>query len=310
MRIAVCMTSHNRREKTLAALDSLAKQRVPLNVILVDAGSTDGTAEAVRVNFPDVRVLPAGPELYWSSGTRRAMQEAVSEQVDAVLWLNDDTVLRPGALSAMCMAYDEAVHEDPSRPHVVVGTTASPDTSQVTYGGWATGPWWRPLRLSRVVPGLRTVPCDTFNGNAVLIPADALSRVGLVDDCWVHGGGDIDYGLRLSRSGVGVWVCPDVVGECALNNIQRTWQDASLPLGERLRHMTDVKSLPPTQHYLLCRRWGGPFWPVALVSPYLRLVVSALTQRTPTWRAVRRRLGASRDGWRSPSSPRQKRGSA
>lgn len=310
MKIAVCMTSHNRREQTLAALDSLAKQRVPLDVILVDAGSSDGTAEAVKANFPDVRVVRAGPELYWSGGTRRAMRELATEPVDAVLWLNDDTVLRPGALSAMCMAYDEAVGEDPSRPHVVVGTTVSPGTSQVTYGGWSAGPWWRPLRLSRVVPGPRRVPCDTFNGNVVLISADALSRVGFLDDCWVHGGGDIDYGLRLSHSGVGVWVCPDVVGECAHNDIEGTWQDPSLPLTKRLRHMTAVKALPPKQHYLLCRRWGGPFWPVAFASPYLRLALSAFTQRTPTPRTVRRRLEASRDGCRRSSGPGQKRGSA
>lgn len=310
MRISVCMTSHNRRQQTLVALDSLAHQDVPLDVILVDAGSTDGTVEAVRANFPEVRVVPAGPELYWSGGTRRAMQEAVFGQVDALLWLNDDTVLSPGALSAMSRAYDEAVGEDPSRPHVVVGTTVSPGTSQVTYGGWKAGPWWRPLRLSRVVPGPRRVACNTFNGNVVLIPADALSRVGLLDDCWVHGGGDIDYGLRLSRSGVGIWVCPDVAGECAHNDIEGTWQDPSLPLGERLRHMTAVKTLPPKQHYLLCRRWGGPFWPVAFASPYLRLVVSAFTQRKSTWGAVRRRRGVRRDGCQRPSGPSQKRGSA
>ena len=50
----VLMTSHNRRAKTLACLASLAAQDADLDVrvVLVDAGSQDGTREQVAATFP------------------------------------------------------------------------------------------------------------------------------------------------------------------------------------------------------------------------------------------------------------------
>ena len=59
MRITALLASHNRRPKTLACLSSYFAQEVPddvtLSAVLVDDGSTDGTADAVRERFPAPR---------------------------------------------------------------------------------------------------------------------------------------------------------------------------------------------------------------------------------------------------------------
>ena len=55
-RIAVLMTVHNRREKTLLCLERLFANRMPegysMAVYLTDDGCTDGTAEAVSAQYP------------------------------------------------------------------------------------------------------------------------------------------------------------------------------------------------------------------------------------------------------------------
>ena len=55
---AVIIPVHNRRETTLACLRRLTADGVPAwsRIVVVDDGSTDGTGEAVRVEFPDVEI--------------------------------------------------------------------------------------------------------------------------------------------------------------------------------------------------------------------------------------------------------------
>ena len=61
MRVVASRTSHNRREATLACLQSYFSQRLPpsivLQAVLVDDASTDDTAQAVRRAFPAVAVV-------------------------------------------------------------------------------------------------------------------------------------------------------------------------------------------------------------------------------------------------------------
>ncbi|MBO0513340.1 glycosyltransferase family 2 protein, partial [Streptomyces beijiangensis] len=105
--IAVLMTSHNRREKTLSALTALAGQHSVSAVVrthLVDAGSSDGTAGAVRAAHPGVEVMEVGPDVYWGHGMRLASRNSRmsgAPHFDHQLWLNDDVVLDADALSVL-----------------------------------------------------------------------------------------------------------------------------------------------------------------------------------------------------------------
>ena len=58
MKIAVLLTCHNRREKTLSCLKNLLEQNledIDLSVYLVDDGSSDGTSDAIKEHFPEVQ---------------------------------------------------------------------------------------------------------------------------------------------------------------------------------------------------------------------------------------------------------------
>ena len=67
-RIAVLLTCFNRKEKTLACLDALFKQALPADVdilaYLVDDASTDGTSEAVRQTYPQVKIFSCHGNLF------------------------------------------------------------------------------------------------------------------------------------------------------------------------------------------------------------------------------------------------------
>ena len=60
MKIAILITSYNRRDHTLACLENLGNQKinnnVKLEIYLTDDISTDGTAKAVKQQFPHVQI--------------------------------------------------------------------------------------------------------------------------------------------------------------------------------------------------------------------------------------------------------------
>ncbi len=279
-RVAILMSCHNRREKTLACLKALFAQDlspgVRLQVYLVDDGSHDGTGEAVRAAYPEIRVLRGDGSLFWNGGTRLAFSEALSVGYAYYLWLNDDTVLDPEALDNLLRTYrDLAASHGPYQ--IVVGSTRDPATGVTTYGGVVRPSRWRPLKVRLVEPDEREPKrCDTINGNCVLIPRAVAERVGNLDGAFTHRMADHDYGLRARGLGCSVWIAPGHVGACPRNSPRGTWQDPSLPLLRRLKLVRTPLGLPPREWLVYARRYAGRLWPAYWAFPYLRFLASSI----------------------------------
>lgn len=100
--IAVLLTVHDRKNKTLRCLENLYKQVLPnylrLDIYLTDDGCTDGTPEAIKRQFPKVHIIKGDGNLFWNRGMYRAWEEAAKQDYNFYLWLNDDSYLFDGAL--------------------------------------------------------------------------------------------------------------------------------------------------------------------------------------------------------------------
>ena len=235
-KIAVLMACYNRREKTLAGLDALYRSVLPpltgFDVVLVDDGCTDGTAEAVLARYPAVKVLPSGGGLFWNRSMHLAFGWALTRGYDAFLWLNDDTVLRPDAL-AVLIATSVSLRARLGKAAIVVGTTVDAETGRPTYGGHRRASRINPIPWGLVAPGDEPVECVAMNGNCVLIPREVAMVVGNIDPSFEHAMGDTDYALRARSAGFTVWVAPGVAGTCSHNPVVGTYTDARLPLKAR-----------------------------------------------------------------------------
>jgi GT2 family glycosyltransferase len=282
MKIAVLMTCHNRREKTLACLAALRANALPagcsVEVFLVDDGSTDGTSAAVAARYPDARVLPGDGNLYWNGGMRTAFAAALRGDYDAYLWLNDDTMLYPDALARIVSTARER-RDALGADAVIVGSTCDAATQRLTYGGVVRAARWRPMAFTMVAPADAPVECESMWGNFVLVP-DAIARaVGNLDPDFTHSMGDVDYGLRVRRAGFRIWVMPGFAGTCSMNSPDGTYEDPRVPLGERLRKMMQPKGLPPRSWRVLTRRHAGPLWFLYWWWPYLKVIATSVAPR-------------------------------
>jgi len=313
-RVSVCalLTCFNRRDMTLECLRALGANQglelVDLRAVLVDDGSNDGTAQAVRAEFPWVDVVTSDGNLFWCRGMHLAFETALRTGFDHYLWLNDDTMLWPDALARLlaCEAQlrlqidhtDHTEHiehtEQTDRPVIIVGSTADPVSGVCTYGGHRR-PWrLRPFSVELVEPGADAQRCDTLTGNVVLIPARAAKRVGNLDPRFEHAMGDTDYGLRARGCGVELWVAPRMHGSCADNATAGTYLDSALPLATRWKRMLHRKGLPWRSWLIFTRRHTGVMWPVYFMWPYARLVAASCLA------ASRRRIARPR-----PEAPLQ-----
>ena len=280
-RIAVLMTCHNRRETALVCLGAIQNQisihNVTLDVYLVDAGSTDGTAHAVSKHFPEVTVIQRDDSLFWCGGMRVAFEEAVKEEYNYYLWLNDDTNLLEHAVSTL-LATSAELRAREGHDGIVVGSTRDPHTGRHSYGGSVRTSRYRPIKFKPVIPSTQPQPCDTMNGNCVLLSRQAVSLTGALSAEFTHAMGDTDYGLRAKARGIPIWVAPGYVGVCA-RNPKPLWLNPKVPLRERLKIMKSPKGRPPREWVIFTKRHAGFRWPIHLLGLYMRTIWPRLWMR-------------------------------
>jgi N-acetylglucosaminyl-diphospho-decaprenol L-rhamnosyltransferase len=199
--IDAVVATRDSRELVLECVDRL---RSPLlqRVIVVDNGSTDETAEAVRSRRPDVDVVrldrPAGLSFAYNRGSEAGSAELI-------LFLNDDVLATDEAIAELARVLEERPDAvmvagrlvDPADgriqeeylPHVFPGA--------VTLAGALLG---RPRRRA-ALDGDRVVAVDQPAGACLLVRRGVFEAVGRWDEDYEFWFEDLDLARRLQGAG-------------------------------------------------------------------------------------------------------------
>jgi GT2 family glycosyltransferase len=184
-----------------------------LTTVLVDDGSTDGTADVVGSRHPDCIVLQGDGSLWWAGATNVAVGWVLERAAegDCILTMNNDTVVDPDFVRRMVDAWCE-------RPHSLIGAVVADmaDRSVLDDTGvcirWPTAKYVAPVFNDR---GLARV--DVLSGRGMLVPARAFRECGLFDArALPQYGADYEFSARCARHGFGLFVTRRVVVYSAL----------------------------------------------------------------------------------------------
>jgi GT2 family glycosyltransferase len=279
MKILAIATCHNRKYKTMSALETLYTQSslrdVELDIILVNDGCTDGTVEAVAEKFPEVHIIHGDGNLYWAGGMRAAWDYALSKHMkfDQLLVFNDDVKLNEYALKTLIEDHDLLARKG-TQEIVITGNFMNGAKNRVTYGGWIRSSRWHPLRMSLQSPDLKTgkpTVVVTLNMNLALISRKAIDKYGFLADYFIHRGADFEYGLRVTKAGGVVASSSKVVGICERNSAIGTSSEPLLGRRTRLERLLSPKEEPLLQRFHFYRYHGGTIWPLLWLAPYLKV---------------------------------------
>ena len=103
MRLSIVVVTYNSRADVEGCLASLRDHpaAVATEIVVVDNHSADGTAAAVRERWPAIPVIDLGVNAGFARANNVGFTQTTGE---LVLFLNPDTVMRPGALDRLIQA--------------------------------------------------------------------------------------------------------------------------------------------------------------------------------------------------------------
>ena len=223
-RVELVTPVHNRRDITLQCLRSLSRidrTGLDIHITVVDDGSTDGTSDAIRENFPDVKVIPGDGELWYTAGTNLGINAALGRDPDYVLCFNDDSIFDEKAVRSLVECAER-------NPNSVVGALLL--LWDEPHRVFQVAPVWKTFRggwQHRTQQTVWTVPPNQFPvemivGNCVLYPKRAFEVFGLPDPEVSAQYGDAEFTTRIRKAGWDLLIDPRARVFCKPNDPPRS----------------------------------------------------------------------------------------
>ncbi len=209
-RVIIIVLNWNGRDDTLECLESLRGLTYPnFGVLLVDNGSSDGSAQSVRSRIPGIQIVETGVNLGYAGGNNVGIRKALESGGEYVLILNNDTVVHPDMLSTLV---DSASSD--SRVGVVGPTVYYySDRDRVQSAGgrfsWFSG---RPVQW-KSKEDLNNRPSSSIEvglvgGCCMLVSAELVRKIGLFDEFYFAHWEEIDWEVRAKEAGFKMMYVP------------------------------------------------------------------------------------------------------
>ncbi len=233
MDLGIVLVNWNTRDYLQRCLQTVfASQGVTFRVVVVDNGSSDGSAEMVAQEFPKAELIEGHGNIGYPAGNNLGLKAlsyldgGVASQANApryALLLNPDTELPPDALAEMVAYMDAHPKVGAAGPKLVLPDGSLDLACRRSIPTVAIS-FWRLTGLAKLFPHSRTfarynltfldedkiTEVGSVVGAFMIVRREAIERVGLMDEAFFMYGEDIDWCKRISENGWKVMYYPKV----------------------------------------------------------------------------------------------------
>jgi len=206
MKAFVVILNWNGKQDTLDCLQSLSHS----DIIVVDNGSEDDSVSEIQKHYPYIQIVQTGSNLGYAGGNNIGIQKALEQGAEAVLLLNNDTVVDPHCIQAF-----------------IKSATQNPEIG--LWGGYPLrlydpshldhlGGVWNAEKGDFDLIGLNEkrgfqtdTPLDYVCGCSIFIRREVFEKIGLLEPKFFLFWEEADFSIRAKKAGFGIEVCYDAL---------------------------------------------------------------------------------------------------
>ncbi len=281
-KIAIIITVFNRKDKTLACLESVFSSLdsvgdMAADVWLTDDGSTDGSAEAIKAAFSsrNINILQGDGSLFWNGGMIKAWTAAIEHGgYDGYLWLNNDSMVLPNLWKELKDA-DEYSMVMYGKRGIYVGSLTNMAGDKLSYGGFV---FTNKITLSDkfMIPNGEFQDCECAHGNITYVSSDVVADRGIFYDRYIHGGTDHDYTYLAHKAGWPVFILREYVGKCDNDHKGSSVIMSQMKLKDRIKFLKSPHGLNLHNTLLFQKRCFPWRVPLAFILGYAKAIFPSL----------------------------------
>lgn len=188
---------------------SLRESTIPVQTIVVDNASNDGTVEYVNENYSEIHLIESGENLGFGRANNLGMRYALDQGCDYVFLLNQDAWVEPDTFEKMVAIHQQhkeygilgCINVTREKDHMLEGFI--PMIADLKKESMCLIDDMYYSRLKDVYE------ISSILASAWLIPRTVLEKVGGFHPAFFHFGEDDNYMQRVSYHGFKIGVCPN-----------------------------------------------------------------------------------------------------
>jgi GT2 family glycosyltransferase len=277
-KVHIVVLTWNQRDRVLDCLRSLHQLDYPnYKIIVVDNGSHDKTAQAVRLAYPDVTVIRNSGNLGFTEGNNVGIRRALEQGAEYVMLLNNDAIVERHALATLTATAIE--HPDAGFLGPLI--CSLDQTSEILSAGGIFVDGWKATHRGIGEPDNgrydSLFEADYLSGCALLVSRKAIDTIGILDGDYFFYQEDVDWCYRGRKLGFKILFVPNA----------KVWHPDTRTRDE---YSPSVTYYMARNGLLFARKHHLKVQGLHLLSGYVRTLLSWSIK--PRWRCKRKQRNA------------------
>lgn len=224
-KVFIIILNWNRKKDTLECLTSIFNLQCTIynsEIVVVDNGSTDGSQEVIKKNFPKVVLIENKENLGFAEGNNVGIRHALKEGADYILLLNNDTLIDKNLVTELLRVMEKNRAIGIVGPKIYFapgfefhkGRYSQEELGKVIWYAGGIIDWQNVYASHRGVDEVdrgqydKMEETDFVSGCTMMVRREVFDKIGLLDSQYFLYYEDSDFCQRAQRAGFKIFYTP------------------------------------------------------------------------------------------------------